>query len=229
MKAGEAFQSSVEADKVLAELRTLGSERDRDGMARFGIHTERAYGVSIAKLRPLARRLGRDHALARDLWATRVHEARLLASFVEVPGRVTAPQMERWVAAFDSWDLCDQVCMLFERTPHAQAKAFTWVRDEREFVRRAGFVLMARLAHPRYAVPPATLRSFLREVERGSRDERNFVKKAVNWALREVGKRQPAVRREAVALARMLAGSEDRTARWIGRDALREFEEKGLA
>jgi hypothetical protein len=134
-------------EAVLAELRSLGSEANRAGQARFGINTARALGLSIASLRPLARRIGRDHELAAALWATGVHEARILAAFVDEPAKVTSAQMDAWAAELDSWDLCDQVCgSLFDRTPYVEEKIRLWAEDEREFVRRAGFALAAEYA-----------------------------------------------------------------------------------
>lgn len=215
---------------VLAELRAKGSERDRQGMARDGIKVDRAFGVRVWETRALGRRIGQDHALARALWATGWHEARMLAAFVEEPAKVTPAQMDRWARAFDSWDVCDTVCgSVFAATPHAVAKALGWSRDRRELVKRAGFVLMAELSHQGHALPAARYRQFLKRIEAEAHDERNFVRKAVNWALRDIGKRRQEARRDAVALARRLAASEDKAERWVGRDALREFRTKGLA
>lgn len=218
-----------DADAVIAELRALGSEESRSGQARFGINTARSFGVSIAALRPLARRLGRDHALAAALWKSGWHEARILAAYVEEPEKVTPAQMDRWAAAFDSWDLCDQVCSnLFVRTPHVEEKIALWAEDEREFVRRAAFALLAAYAVHRKAIPDARLAAFLPLIERHARDPRNFVKKAVNWALRQIGKRSAALHAPALALAERLAESDDKTARWIGRDAVRELTSEAL-
>ncbi len=209
---------------ILAELRSLGSEENRAGQARFGINTERAYGVSIANLRPIARRLKRDHALAAALWATGVHEARILAAYVEEPAKVTPAQMDAWVAEFDSWDLCDQVTgNLFVRTPHVKTKIAKWAKDKREFVRRAAFALLAAYTVHGKAVPDADFLPYLDLIERYSTDQRNFVKKAVNWALRQIGKHSLALHAPALALAEELAASDDKTARWIGKDAVKEL------
>lgn len=217
---------SPTAEAILVELKALGSEENRAGMARFGINTERAYGVSIANLRPLARRLKRDHALAAALWKTGVHEARILAAFVDEPAKVTPAQMDRWAAAFDSWDLCDQVCgNLFDRTPHVETKIATWAKDEREFVRRAAFALLAAYAVHRKDVPDKVFAGFLPLIENYATDGRNFVRKAVNWALRQIGKRSLALHGPALALAEKLAASDDRTARWIGKDAVKELSD----
>jgi 3-methyladenine DNA glycosylase AlkD len=213
-----------EAKAILAELRSLGSEENRAGQARFGINTVRAYGVSIANLRPMARRLKRDHALAAALWKTGVHEARILAAFVDEPAKVTPAQMDAWVAEFDSWDLCDQVCSnLFARTPQVEKKITKWAKDKREFVRRAAFALLAAHAVHGKKVSDRDLLAFLPLIEEYSTDPRNFVRKAVNWALRQIGKRSLALHAPALALAEKLAASEDKTARWIGGDAAKEL------
>lgn len=196
-------------------------------MARFGIDASRALGVRIPVLRRIARREGRDHALALALWATGIHEARILAGMVDEPERVTKAQMARWAKAFHSWDLCDQVCMnLFDRTTHAWAMARAWSRREEEFVKRAGFALMACLAWHDEASPDARFRPFFRDIAREAEDPRNFVKKAVNWALRQLGKRSPGLRREAIVVASHLAERDVAAARWVGRDALRELRRR---
>jgi 3-methyladenine DNA glycosylase AlkD len=211
--------------EVLARLRSLARPGGREGMARFGIATERALGVRIPDLRRLAREIGRDHGLALRLWRTGVHEARILASMVDDPARVTERQMETWARSFDSWDVCDQVCMnLFDRTPFAHAAAARWARREDEFVKRAGFALMAALAVHDAAAEDRRFVRFLPLIEREAVDDRNFVRKAVNWALRQIGKRNDRLRREAVRVARRLAEGEPGPARWVGRDALRELD-----
>jgi 3-methyladenine DNA glycosylase AlkD len=216
----------VQAKAILAELKTLGSEESRAGQARFGINTRRAYGVSMASLRPLARRLKRDHELALALWATGVHDARILAALIDEPKQVTPAQMDAWVAEFDSWDLCDQACMkLFARTPHVETKIAKWAKDDREFVRRAAFALIAGHAVHGKKAPDADFLAFLPLIEKHSTDPRNFVKKAVNWALRQIGKRSLALHAPALALAEKLAASEDKTARWIGKDAVKELSD----
>lgn len=194
-------------------------------MARFGINPEHALGVRIPDLRSLAKELGRDHSLALALWRTGVHEARILASMVDEPERVTERQMESWVRAFDSWDLCDQVCgNLFDRTPLAKAKTVEWMGREEEFVKRAGFALAAwRAVHER-AGPDGEFAALLPLIEREAHDPRNFVKKAVSWALRQIGKRNRSLNRRAIAVAKRLARRDDSApARWVGMDALREL------
>ena len=222
---------------ILAELRAMGSERDRAGMARYGINVERAFGVSIQALRLIARRLGTDHALALALWRTGHHEARLLACFIDDPAAVTEEQVEAWAGDFDSWDLCDQATTsLFDLTGHAWTKAAEWaVRDE-AWVKRGGFALMAGLAVHDQAAPDRAFMKLLPLIERAAWDDRNFVKKAVNWALRNIGKRNLALHAAATARAgRILAAANRRaggerggdaaarSARWVAADALREL------
>ena len=212
-------------DEILGRLRELGSERNREGMARYGIRADKAYGVSMPALRTLGRELGRDHALALDLWASGVHEARVLASLVDEPARVTPAQMDAWARDLDSWDVCDQCCLnLFRRTPYAWARAHAWSRRRAEFVKRAGFSLFAVLAVHDKAASDARFHEVFVAVEREAGDDRNFVRKAVNWALRQAGKRNPALRRAAIACARRLHALDARSARWIASDALRELE-----
>jgi 3-methyladenine DNA glycosylase AlkD len=210
--------------EVLDRLRASAQPGGREGMARFGINPDRALGVRIPDLRRLAREIGTDHGLALALWRTGVHEARILASMVDDPARVTERQMESWVRDFDSWDLCDQVCgSLFDRTRFARRKARQWAGREEEFVKRAAFALVAWMAvHDRGADDRFFL-GFLPVIERHATDGRNFVKKAVNWALRQVGKRNHSLNRAAVRTARRLARSENRFARWVGTDAVREL------
>jgi 3-methyladenine DNA glycosylase AlkD len=216
--------SRAGAAALLAELAALGSAENRAGMARFGINTDDAFGVSMTTLRPLARRHRRDHDLALALWKTGKHEARILAALIDDPKEVTPEQMDEWTADFDSWDLCDQACMkLFAATPFVARKAKQWAKDEREFVRRAAFALIAGYTVHAKKAPDEEFLPFLDLIERHADDGRNFVKKAVNWALRQIGKRSPTLHKPALRLAEKLAASDDRTARWIGRDAVKEL------
>ncbi|MCC6734522.1 MAG: DNA alkylation repair protein [Bauldia sp.] len=220
----KAAAPNVSAAAVVAELRSMGSEAGRAGMARFGINANRAFGVSMAMMRPLERRYRRNHALALDLWATGIHEARILATTIEDPKAVTIAQMDAWVAEFDSWDVCDQAAMrVFARTPWVAAKVADWAEDDREFVRRAAFALIAGYTVAAKKAPAEEFLAFLPIIERHATDGRNFVKKAVNWALRQIGKRSPALHGPALALAEKLAASPDRAARWIGKDAVKEL------
>ena len=212
------------AGAVAEELKLLGSQANRTGMVRFGIATEKAFGVSMAQLRPIAKRLGRDQPLSLALWATGYHETRLLAALIGVPGDVTRVQMDAWVAEFDSWDLCDQACLkLFVKTEHVDDAIRSWAEDEREFVRRAAFALIACKAVHDKPAPDGEFLPLLKLVEHHATDPRNYVRKAVNWALRQIGKRSIKLHGPALAAAEKLAASSDKTARWIGRDAVREL------
>ena len=209
---------------VLASLEGMSARKDRENLARFGITAGKAYGVSMANIQTLAKRLGRDHALAGALWKSGWYEARMLAAFVDEPEKVTATQMERWCRDFDNWGICDTVCFqLFDRTPHAWDKVDRWCDRDEEFVKRAGFALLACLAlHDKRADDKAFVRA-LHALERGARDERNFVKKGVSWALRLIGRRNPALNVAALQVARRLADSPDAAARWVGRGAFKEL------
>jgi 3-methyladenine DNA glycosylase AlkD len=199
-------------------------------MSRFGINPERALGVRIPDLRRLARELGPDHGLALALWRTGVHEARILASMVDEPHRVTEGQAERWVRDFDSWDLCDQVCgNLFDRTPWAVETAARWTGRDEEFVKRAGFALMAWRAVHDKASPDREFVDFLPAIEREAGDPRNYVKKAVSWALRQIGKRNRRLHAAAIRTAERIARRGSPPARWVASDALRELRSDRVA
>lgn len=216
-------------EQILAHLGSLSSEKNRAGMARYGIRADRAYGVSNAVLRPLARVIGRDHERARALWASGWREARLLASFSDEPRLVTEAQALSWAEDFDSWEIVDHAADLFADSPGAERLVEVFADDEREFVRRAAFAMIAWAAVHRTKAPDDHFLVWLPLIERHATDPRNYVRKAVNWALRQIGKRSPALHEPALALARKLAASSDRTARWIGSDAVRELtDEKTL-
>ena len=212
------------AEEILKYLRSLANPDNVGGMARFGINPDNTLGVSIPNLRALARQVGHDHALAQELWGSGVHEAHILAALIDRPNQVSEAQMEAWVLDFDSWDVCDQVCSnLFDRTPFAWDKAHAWSTRPEEFVRRAGFVLMAALAtHDKKASDEQFTALFPRMVA-AANDERNFVRKAVNWALRGVGKRNRNLNRLAIEAAQEIQAVGGKTARWIAADALREL------
>jgi 3-methyladenine DNA glycosylase AlkD len=221
--------SNLSLEEILSQLNALASEHDREGMARFGIRTDKALGISVANLRKIGRAVGKDHELALRLWDTGIHEARILASIVDVPSAVTEEQMERWVADFDSWDLCDQCCgNVFDKTPYAYQKAHEWSAREAEFEKRAGFALMAYIAWHDQKAPDEPFLEFLPDIVRESGDARNFVKKAVNWALRAIGKRSIALNEAAIATAREIEALGTRPARWIATDALRELTSEAV-
>jgi 3-methyladenine DNA glycosylase AlkD len=211
-------------DTILAELTARANPDNVAGMARYGISSAGTLGVSMPAVRDIARRAGRDHALALQLWASGLHEARILAALVDDPKQVSLAQMDRWAADFDSWDVCDQVCSnLFDRTPYAYDCAARWAERPEEFVRRAGFVLMAALAVHDKKADDARFEAFYPLIRRAAGDARNFVKKAVNWAIRQIGKRSRRLNASAIALAEDIRLTESKPARWIATDALREL------
>ncbi len=199
-------------------------------MARFGIATDRALGgSSIPYLRWLAKRLGKDHRLAAELWASRIHEARILAGLVDDPAAVTEEQMEAWAAEFDSWDVVDGVCgSLFDKTPFAYGKAVEWSSRREEFVKRAAFALMAMLAVHDKQAEDGNFERFLPIIERESGDPRNFVRKAVNWSLRQIGKRNLALNAKAIAAAERIQANGVRSAKTVASDALRELRSNAV-
>lgn len=216
-------------DKILRDLKAAALPGNKAGMQRFGINTSAALGVSIPFLRAYAKKLRCDHQLALELWDTNIHEARILAGMVDDPQQVTSSQMDTWVKDFNSWDLCDQVCgNLFDRTPHAIKKAKAWSLRKEEFIKRAGFVLMATLAVHNKEAKDDIFINFLPLIEKGAKDDRNFVKKAVNWALRQIGKRNMKLHKEAVKTAKNILKQESASARWIAGDALRELNSEQI-
>jgi 3-methyladenine DNA glycosylase AlkD len=215
---------------VMAHLKSLADPRQLEGMARFGIRVDKAFGgIGVPVLRKLGREIGKDHRLAEDLWKTGIHEARHLAAMIDEPARVTEAQMERWAKQFDSWDVCDGCCLnLFDKTPFAHRKALEWSRRKDEFVKRAGFSLVAVLAVHDRKSGDEKFERFLPIIKRESTDERNFVKKAVNWALRQIGKRNLPLNRAAIETAEEIRKLDSRSARWIAADALRELKSEAV-
>lgn len=218
----------MDSKKIIQRLREKSQETDREGMRRFGIEVSHALGVKIPVLRKMAREFKPDHLLAQELWETEIHEARILASMIDDPARVTLSQIQRWVNDFNSWDLCDQVCgNLFDRTAYAVTCAEKFSGRKELFVKRAGFVLMAEYAvHIKDAPDPVFL-DFLTLIVREAWDDRNFVKKAVNWALRQIGKRNGFLHAKALDAARLILEQDHPSAQWIARDAIRELENRG--
>jgi len=215
--------------RAVAELRRHGESRNVEGMARFGIRAEKVFGVSKPRLDKVAGIIGENHELGMRLWKTGIHDARLLGMLISEPERVTAGQMELWVRDFDNWDVCDGTCChLFVDAKPAWAKAFLWSRRKREFEKRAGFALAAYLAiHDKEAGDPGFER-FLKAIEREAWDERNFVRKAVNWALRNIGKRNRRLNRLAIACAERIRKNGEGAAGWIAGDALRELKSEAV-
>lgn len=215
---------------ALAAFEEQGDAAYRDTLGpRYGIHTDKALGVKMAAIQKLAKRLGRSHALAQALWETRWYEARMLCAYVDAVEEVTPGQMDRWAADFDNWAICDTLCFaLWDRTPHAFDKIHEWAAREEEFVRRAAFALLASVALHGKGVPDDPFLSALPLIERAAEDERNFVKKGVNWALRAVGGRRHVLNAAAVELAERLAASKAPAPRWVGKDALKALKDPKL-
>jgi 3-methyladenine DNA glycosylase AlkD len=205
-------------------LEQRGTKANRDGLARYGIVAKKVIGVSVGTMRLLAKELGRDHALSKALWKAGYYETRMLSAMVGEPARVTPAEMEQYAKAFDNWAICDTMTfVLWDRSPHAWPKVREWSKRDEEFVKRASFAMLASLTVHDKSAPDERYLEGLRLIEREATDSRNFVKKAVNWALRSIGKRSPMLNEEAIALARRLAASDDAAARWVGKGALREL------
>jgi 3-methyladenine DNA glycosylase AlkD len=209
---------------VIAWLRENGTRRYKDGLARYGIVTTKAFGVPVGAMLKFAKRHGKDHALAAELWKSGWYEARMLAAMIDDPEQVTRQQMNAWVKDFDTWGICDTVCWhLFDYTPHAWESLRRWSTSREEFVKRAAFAMMAGQAGHNKTATDAEFLALLPLIEEGARDDRNFVKKAVSWALRRIGHRSAGLHDAAVTLARRLAASETPSSRWVGKDALRDL------
>ncbi len=214
---------------ILRELKKLANPKVRAQMAYFGVNVPKSLGISAPVLHALAKRIGKDHRLAQEIWATGVHEARIFATLIGQPEKVTAAEMERWVRDFDSWDVVDAACCyLYVHTKLAWSKAAAWSRRPEEFVKRAGFSLVAYLSYKDKFAPNAAFVKFLRVIEREAHDERNFVRKAVNWALRNIGKRNMRLNQEAIRAAERIRSQNTRAARWIAADALRELKSSAV-
>jgi 3-methyladenine DNA glycosylase AlkD len=215
--------------RVVGELRRLGSRRNVEGMARYGIRASKVFGVSKPKLDALARKIGKNHSLGLALWSTGIQDAKILAGLISEPGNVTGSQMELWVRDFDNWDSCDGTCChLFVFAKDAWPRALAWTKRKEEFQKRGGFALAAYLAYRDKSARDAKFLGFLKVIEREADDERNFVRKAVNWALRNIGKRNRRLNRAAIATARRIRKKESRAARWIATDALRELQSEAV-
>lgn len=224
-KRSGAGESKPRCDDILRRMASLGSARGIAMMKHFGITGVKGFGLSAPKLHRLAKEIGRDHELAEELWRTGIHDAHCLAALVDEPSRVTEEQMERWARDFNSWDVVDACCRyLFLYTPFAWKKTGEWSRRKEEFVKRAAFSQMAYLAQHDKQASDSRFVSLLPILRREAGDERNFVRKAVNWALRQIGKRNLALNRRAIATAKRIRALDSRAARWIAADALRELQ-----
>jgi 3-methyladenine DNA glycosylase AlkD len=210
-------------DQILRDLQEMADPKFQAGMARYGIDSGRALGIRAPVLRDYAKPHRKNHELALALWECDVHEAKHLAGMIADPRQMTEAQMEKWAADCYSWDLVDNICGVFAQTPYALDKARAWIRREEEYVRRAGFVTLVSLTVHDKKAPDERFLSFLPYIREGAGDERNFVKKAVNWLLRQIGKRNIRLHPHALALAEELASSQSPAARWIGKDAVREL------
>ena len=219
----------TEVNTILEKLKSLGNPESFQSMVRFGINVDKAFGISIPKLRLMAKEIGNNHQLAMNLWDTQYHEARILASLIDEPEKVTEEQMENWVKDFKSWDLCDQCCAnLFDKTPYAYKKAHEWPTRDEEYVKRAGFSLIAYLASHDKQAPDKNFMDFFPVIINGSTDERNFVKKAVNWSLRQIGKRNINLNKIAIETAKEIQTIDSKTARWIAADAIKELSSEKI-
>ncbi|MFH0740227.1 MAG: DNA alkylation repair protein [bacterium] len=223
----------MNCQEVVKKLKQKANAKNVEGMARFGICSKNTLGVSMLTLRLMAKEIGKDHKLALELWQTGIHEARILAGLIDVPTLVTKKQIDSWANDFDSWDVCDQVCMnLFDKTLFAFEKAKEYSQKNKEFVRRTGFALMASLAVHDKKAKDSQFAEFFPYIIKASTDERNFVKKAVNWALRQIGKRNLNLRKQAIKVAKEIqksaSGRSSKTAKWITNDALRELTSQAI-
>lgn len=216
-------------EQVIVKLKRCANPKNIEGMARFGINSKNSLGVSIPDLRKLAKEIGKDHVLAQKLWDSKIHEAKILASMIDEPKLVTKKQADQWIKDFDSWDVCDQVCMnLFDKTSFAFERAILWTKNTAEFEKRAGFALMASLAFHDKSSSDEKFLKFFPLIKKYSIDERNFVRKAINWALRQIGKRNINLNKQAIELAKEIQNINSKSARWIAYDAIKELTSKTI-
>jgi len=214
----------MQYEEIIKMLKTMGNPKNVEGMARYGINPKNNLGVSIYKLRPLAKEIGKNHELSLKLWESGIHDARLLAVFVEEPSQVTEKQMDSWAKDFDSWDVCDQACTsLFDLTSHAWKKVFEWAERDEEFVKRAAFSIIAGLAVHDKDASDEKFEQFSHLIIKHSTDERNYVKKAVNWALRNIGKRNVTLNKKMIKVSKDIQKIDSKSAKWIASDAIREL------
>jgi 3-methyladenine DNA glycosylase AlkD len=215
--------------EIISHLNSIADPTKLNHMKRYGINTKSALGISVYDLRRYAREIGPSHMLALDLWLTGIHDARLLACFIEEPKKITSNQMDHWADDFDSWDLCDQACTtLFDKSHLSWGKIFIWAESEKEFVKRAAFSLIAGLSIHDKDSEDRRFEAFFPLIRKHAVDERHYVKKAVNWALRNIGKRNISLHKKAIICAKEIDGIDSRSARWIAKDALRELQSKKI-
>jgi len=217
----------MQLNQILKKLKSLSNPEAVAGMARFGINPEKTYGISIPVLRKMAKEIGKNHNLALKLWDSGIHEAKILAAMIDEPNQVTEKQMDMWIKNFDSWDVCDQCCMnLFSKTPYSWEKAKKWTNRKKEFEKRAGFALIACLAWYEKEAPDKKFEQFFPLIKKHASDNRNFVKKAVNWSLRQIGKKNMNLNKIAIKTAKEISKINSKSAKWIASDALRELTDK---
>ena len=213
------------AEAVLEQLKAKGSATNIEGMGKFGMATDQRLGVPVPEMRKIAKSLGKDHELALELWKTGVQEARIVASMIDLPEKVTEAQMETWVVDFNSWDVCDQVCLnLFDKSNFTDTKIREWSTREEEFVKRAAYALIAGVAWHDKRAPDTRFIGYLPVIKSGATDNRNFVKKAVSWALRHIGKRSSELNKVAIQTAKEIRKIDSKAARWVASDVIRELE-----
>lgn len=216
-----------EVDSVISKLRSLGNESDRQGMSRFGISIEMAFGIRMPVIRELAKEIKKNHELALELWKTGYHEAKILAALLLDPKKLTIEEMESWLPEFDSWDVCDQCCMgTFRKHPRAFELAIKWSKREPEFEKRAGFAMMASLAVHAKKAKNEEFEPFFERIISEAGDGRNFVKKAINWALRQIGKRNSVLCERGIEISQELMKWDEKSAVWVGKDAFRELMDR---
>ena len=218
----------MDYENVIEHLNGMANAANVTGMARFGINSDNTLGISIYDLRPLAKKIGKNHQLAIRLWASGIHEAKILASFIDEPHEVTEEQLEAWVKDFDSWDVVDQVSELISRTPYVIKKIHEWSKRDEEFVKRTAFSLIAEISWHDTKMADADFEQFFPTIKSAATDERNFVRKVVNWALRNIGKRNKNLNQRAIQVAEHIKQIDSKTARWIAADALRELKSEAL-
>jgi 3-methyladenine DNA glycosylase AlkD len=217
-------------NQVIQKLKKLRNEENRKAMKRFGINTNKALGISIPNLRKISKEIGKNHRLAKEIWKSGIHEARILSCLIAQSEKLTEKEMDDWVKNFNSWDLCDICCSnLFDKTKFTIKKIKEWIRNEKEFIKRASFALIASLAFHNKEMKNSQFISFLKIIEREVEDERNFVKKSVNWALRQIGKRNKKLNTLAIKTAKgILKNNKSKPAQWIAKDAIRELTSESV-
>lgn len=216
-------------DEIIQELKSQANPKNVEGMARFGINPYKTFGITLPVLRNMAKKYKNNHQLALELWQTGYHEAKLLAAFIDDPKQLTNNQLENWVKDFDSWDIVDQVCAyLFDKYPGAYDKGFEWIERDEEFVKRAGFVIIVALSVHDKKMSDEKFEIWLDKIIEKSADQRNFVKKAINWLLRQIGKRNTTLNKKAIKVAEKLKNSENKSARWIGSNAYNELTSQSV-